>query len=311
MFPTQTVRQTDPGSLTSVRLRSRRTVQLKQFICVLVACVLQKRLTVDYVEILWQTSFDFVCLFLYLKGVCKMEKAKYCIADERLSVKCIETLGKLGYSVILMPPFPSLSAPVASHPDMLIFFLKGKMFVHKNYYDAHSDLIKKIGYLADAEILICEDRIGAKYPNDIIFNAFTFENYLVCNSNHTSECLLRYAKEENFNIIMTRQGYAKCSACVTDKFVISADKGLLRSLAAKGIEMLEISPEGVSLNGYDCGFIGGASGFDLKARRLFFCGDLNSHKSCSEISTICRKKGIEAISLSDERLYDYGTLMFI
>lgn len=240
-----------------------------------------------------------------------MGNDRYCIADERLSVKCIEALNSFGYGVILMPPFPSLSSPVASHPDMLIFFLKGKMFVHKSYYDKHSELIKKIGYLADAEILICEDRISAKYPNDIIFNAFTFENNLVCNSNYTSECLLRYAKEEKFNIITTRQGYAKCSACVTDKFVISADKGLLRSLSAKGIETLKILPEGVCLDGYNCGFIGGASGFDSEARKLFFCGDLNSHKSCSDIYDMCQKYDIEAISLSDEPLYDYGTLMFI
>lgn len=240
-----------------------------------------------------------------------MSKAKYCIADERLSDKCIKRLGKLGYRVILMPPFPSLSTPVASHPDMLVFFLRGKMFVHKNYYDAHPDLIKKIGYLADAEILICNDRISAKYPNDIIFNAFTFGDHLVCNSKYTSERLLYYAKAENLDIITTRQGYAKCSACVTDKFVISADRGLLRSIAKKGIETLEILPEGVSLEGYDCGFIGGASGFDSEARNLFFCGDLNSHKSCSDISDMCQKYSIEAISLSDEPLYDYGTLMFI
>lgn len=240
-----------------------------------------------------------------------MGNDRYCIADERLSVKCIKALNSFGYDVILMPPFPSLSVPVASHPDMLIFFLKGKIFVHKSYYDKHSELIKKIGYLANAEILICEDHIGAKYPNDVIFNAFIFGDRLVCNSDHISKKVLRYAEAEGLGILTTRQGYAKCSACVTDRFVISADKGLLRALAKAGIETLEIPPEGVSLAGYDCGFIGGASGFAPLTRRLFFCGDIRRHKSYAETVALCQKYAIEVVSLSDEPLYDYGTLIFI
>ena len=63
------------------------------------------------------------------------------------------------------------------------------------------------------------------------------------------------------------------------------------------------------LDGYDTGFIGGASGADDDA--VYFCGDVSHHPDADAIKAFCQKHGKECVSLSDEELTDVGTLFFI
>ena len=57
---------------------------------------------------------------------------------------------------------------------------------------------------------------------------------------------------------------------------------------------------------YEYGFIGGATGSDLN--NVYFCGELKNHPDSDKIIAFCKKCGKKAVSLSRDRLKDYGTI---
>lgn len=210
--------------------------------------------------------------------------------------------------VVELPPFSALDSRVASHPDMLIFELGEKLFVSKDYYKEAKNEIDIITKAASLSLKLTNDTLGKNYPDDIKFNAFRIGNFLVGNSEYISNDLKHYSNHLGIKEATVKQGYAKCSTVVLKDAVISADKGICDGVRAIGFDELQISSDGVLLNGYGCGFIGGASG--VWEDKLFFCGDITAHKDYESISAFCTAHRYEVISLSSEPLYDVGTIYF-
>ena len=233
---------------------------------------------------------------------------RYVITDNRIDEKCEGALKARGFELIKMPPFSVLQEPVSAHPDMLLFIGKGKLVCHKEYFNIAEEQIRKISRISNSEIVISEEEIGKEYPSDVLFNAAPVGDKLICKRDAVSEKITELYGEEN--IINVKQGYAKCSVCVvSDGAIITADRAIAREAEKKGIDTLLVSSGDVRLDGYDCGFIGGASGTDEK--NVYFCGNTDLHPDGDKIKEFCEKHGKTAVSLSDEPLYDYGTLIFI
>ena len=211
--------------------------------------------------------------------------------------------------VIELPPFSALDARVASHPDMLIFPFEGKLFVCKNYYKEAKEAIDKIITGSELKLVLTDDILGSKYPNDVKFNAFVLSEYLVGKRDSISAAIKNQAENSGFQIADTSQGYAKCSTVVLDNAIITADKGIYNLTCGLGYDTLLVNPCDVALRGYSCGFIGGASG--VFGKKIYFCGDITKHQNGTDIIDFCNKKGYEVISLSSEPLYDVGTIIFI
>ena len=233
---------------------------------------------------------------------------KYVVTDNRIDKKCEETLKERGFELIKMPSFHVLQAPVSAHPDMLFFAGKGKLVCHADYFAKAEDQLTMISRVAGLELIISSEDIDGSYPRDVLFNSAAVGDKLICRRDAVSARVAELYPEEN--IINVRQGYSKCSVCVvSDNAIITADRSIARAAEKRGIAVLLISQGGVKLDGYDCGFIGGASGFD--DNNIYFCGDIALHSDGDKIKDFCRAQGKEAVSLSDEPLYDYGTLIFI
>ena len=233
---------------------------------------------------------------------------RYVATDERIDKKCEMGLVGRGFELIKLPSFDLLQEPVAAHPDMLLFIGKGRVVCHKDYFAVAESEMLKISKLLGAEIILSDEAINKEYPRDVLFNAASVGDVLVCRRDALSKEIAALYGEEN--IINVKQGYAKCSTCVVcDKAIITADKSIAGKAQEKGIDVLVISPNGVRLDGYDCGFIGGASGADNE--NVYFCGNIDLHPDGEKIKAFCEKHGKEAVSLSDEPIYDYGTLMII
>lgn len=231
------------------------------------------------------------------------------IVDNRTPKKCLERLVSLGFSVITLPSFPSLQEPVSAHPDMLLFFAGENVFCHEDYLEmAKAELraIADMGY----DINTSNERISSRYPEDILFNAARIGDRIYCKADRISNLIKEYAAENKLRIRNVNQGYAKCSVCVvSENAAITADAGLCRAMREDGIDVLLISQGHVALAGYDTGFIGGCSGSDGK--RVYFSGNIELHPDGNVIADFCRSHGKEPISLSDEPLYDIGTMFFI
>jgi hypothetical protein len=233
---------------------------------------------------------------------------RYVITDNRIDKKCERGLLDRGFEIIKLPSFDLFQEPVSAHPDMLIFIGDGKIVCHKDYFAVAESEILKISKLLGAKMILSDESIGKEYPRDVLFNAAPVGDMLICRRDALSERVAELYGEEK--IINVNQGYAKCSTCmVGDKAIITADKSIAEKAQAKGIDVLVISPKGVRLDGYDCGFIGGASGSDNE--NVYFCGNIDLHPDGEKIKAFCEKQGKKVVSLSDAALYDYGTLMFI
>ena len=233
---------------------------------------------------------------------------RYVITDNRIDEKCEESLGKRGFELIKLPCFSALQEPVSAHPDMLLFVGKGNLICHGDYFSIANEQIKRIADISKREIVLSDENIGAKYPSDVLFNAAPVGDRLICKKSAASSLILELYPCEK--IIDVKQGYAKCSVCtVGDNAIITADQSIAKAARGNKIDVLKIEASHTALDGYDCGFIGGASGDD--GENIYFCGNLDLHPEGEKIKEFCKKHGREAVSLSDEPFYDFGTLMFI
>ena len=229
------------------------------------------------------------------------------VIDNRMPERAKSRLWEI-CEVAELPPFSALDKRVASHPDMLMFKLERKLFVCEAYYREARETIDKIIKSSSLELILTDDKFGNQYPQDIKFNTFLINNTIVGNTKHISSYLKEYADSIGIALKNVNQGYAKCSTVVLEGAIISADKAICKLAEELGADALHVSSEGVSLDGYDCGFLGGASG--VWKNKVFFCGDISTHTDFESISAFCNAHGHEVISLSNDPLYDVGTIIF-
>ena len=233
---------------------------------------------------------------------------KIAVCDSRIPISSKKKLYDYCDRIILLPPFSALHEPVSAHPDMLIFPCREEkiIYTHPEYLSKCCEALGGSGF----EIIpICEEA-SEKYPNDILLNAAHVGKYIFGRAEHISTSVLKYAERRGLEIIDIKQGYAKCSICsVSDNAIITSDPSVLNAAEKLKLDALKICESGVTLKGYDRGFIGGASGND--GENIFFCGDVKKHPEGERIMDFCVSHGKKAVSLSDEALYDIGTIFFI
>ena len=189
--------------------------------------------------------------------------------------------------------------PLAYHPDMFCFNLKGNSWI---FYRSAYENNKKILDGLNLDIITENDPVCGEYPYYIGLNCAKAGNYIICAQKHANKKILEYAE----NIINVRQGYARCSVCIAGDAVVTADKNIYRHFTG---EKLLIEAGHIDLYGYDCGFIGGCSGYFENT--LMFTGDISLHPDYLRIKDFCIRRGITLVSLSREKLRDYGGLLII
>lgn len=232
---------------------------------------------------------------------------KILAVDCRASLTVINKLKDLGYDIISIPQKQMFDSAVSSHPDIFITVFNGMVFSDVSI----KDLFINIG---SVEFLNREAVIGEncyKYPYDIEFNCVLVGRNLICNEKYTNKQILKYAKNNSLRIINVNQGYAKCSVCVvSDNAIITEDVGIANKSIECGIDVLLIEKGHVKLAGYDYGFFGGCSGL-IEKNLIVFNGSLEKHPDCERIKCFCKNYNVNTLSLSDDYLYDIGTIMRI
>lgn len=233
------------------------------------------------------------------------------ILDERTPPSAIEALCRLGHEVILLPPASGLPAPVASHPDMLLFFANDAIFCTESYLSSAKDLLCRISLAANLPLRTIAADYGNPYPKDVPLNALPLGDRLFCNPSTVAREILCHPSYRALNV---RQGYTKCATLPVGKnALISSDPSILSVAVSHGIDTLKISAGHIRIRGYDYGFIGGCTSLApyKDIRQIYFCGDLQKHPDGKGIEEFCRARGIEPISLCEETLTDVGTMFLI
>ena len=189
------------------------------------------------------------------------------------------------------------SHPLCYHPDMFCFKSKKNKWV---FYEG-------ITHGLNIDAVTVKSPVSCVYPRDIGLNAAVVGDYLICNVKYTDETVLEHADK----IIDVKQGYAKCSVCMVDEnSIITSDAGIYSAAKKNNIEVLLISKGHITLDGYNYGFIGGCSGL-ISKNKLAFTGSIAVHPDYEKIKKFCEGRGVEIVSLSNEKLYDYGSMFIV
>ncbi|MBR7082213.1 MAG: hypothetical protein IKI49_05895, partial [Oscillospiraceae bacterium] len=125
----------------------------------------------------------------------------------------------------------------------------------------------------------------------------------------TSPKILKYAQNAGLELINVRQGYTRCSCVVVDdSALITSDSGVAAALSGRrDLEVLKIREGFVALDGFEYGFLGGASG--RIGRDVIFNGDLSDHPDGEIIRDFIESRGL-AVRTFPWRLRDIGSIIY-
>lgn len=200
-----------------------------------------------------------------------------------------EELNKFGYEIIPTKKINTFLEPEQYHADMQILCIKNKVITL-------DDCIKKP---------------GKNYPENILLNCLYHNNKLYGKLSATDSLVREYCRENNIETVNVNQGYTRCSTLVVnEKAVITADKSIEKGMKNNGVEVLLISAGNIVLEGFDYGFIGGASFSDNNT--IYFFGDITKHPDYNKIKEFTSKhNSIIEILCKTQPLTDIGGAVLI
>ncbi|MBQ9760381.1 MAG: hypothetical protein IJW16_03415 [Clostridia bacterium] len=231
------------------------------------------------------------------------------VIDSRAPQWLEDGLKRYGHTALRLPMHPALPRPVSAHPDMNLFFAKDRILCTEEYRRIAARELDQLSKAADRPIVTVTEKVGDRYPDDILLNAAPVGSFLFCNEAHTASEVT-----EGYTVLAVRQGYAKCSVVpVSRNSLITADPSIASTAERAELEVLSISQASISLPGYDTGFLGGASTLSpyTNIPEIYFCGNIASHPDGDAIIAFCERHGKRAISLADKPLIDVGTVFLI
>ena len=222
---------------------------------------------------------------------------KILVVGEKYREKLEKPLLSNEFDVFWLPNNSKIDKRLSGHTDLSVFYYKNTVILAD--YLREDILVKKltnIGY----NVIISDIEQSDKYPGDINLCAAVVDDKLLHCIKHTDPAIsalgLKYC---NVN-----QGYARCSSLVIKNSIITSDKGIARAAAENGIEHLLIDDDGIILDGFDKGFIGGAS--FVAEETVYFTGDILKHKSGQIIVDFITHKQYTICCLTNEQLFDIG-----
>lgn len=221
-------------------------------------------------------------------------------ADRRL----IDYFKNMGLQTELIHTEGLVSEPVSDHPDMFMCRLgTGPDAPVVSYWDKTEDRSGGGAGAPDTASLL-----SPGYPDEVAFNAACTGKYFIHNLKYTAPQLLDAARSMGMILVDARQGYAKCSTVIVDEdSIITYDRGLGQKCLDAGIDVLFVTPGHVLLEGYESGFLGGASGriFDT----VYFNGDLCKHPDFQAVKKFIEGRGLKVRWFSEWPLTDIGTIL--
>lgn len=230
-------------------------------------------------------------------------EVKHCLIGEKYFEE-IQELQELGVECLALKKNPLLEDEINSHSDILAFnFGNGEALLNEGAIG--EDELEKLGIAP----LYYNNKISSPYPHDISLNVAFTGRHIICNSTYTAEDIRVFAKRNNIKIINTKQGYAKCNLCiVNEKAVITEDKGLAYLLKNYQYDVLTISSGDIYLSDAHYGFLGGAS-CKIDHNKMYFSGDLSSHRDYESITSFLKLYDIEPIYNKSRKLTDFGGII--
>ena len=112
------------------------------------------------------------------------------------------------------------------------------------------------------------------------------------------------------SLINTNQGYSKCSALILDSNnLVTSDISIFKAInEIYGMNIAMINSGDIILEGFEYGFIGGASSL-IDNKKVAFMGSLEHYNNGKAIINVLDSLEIDAVFLANSKLQDYGSMV--
>ncbi len=214
----------------------------------------------------------------------------------------VSEIQKIGHKVIASDTIDIFHKPEQRHADMQVLPIKNNVFILQECNILKCKLEKY-------NPIICRKSAEKSYPENVILNFLYFKNCLFGKIDAIDSSVKEYCVNNNIKIVNVNQGYCRCSTLVvSDNAVITADKSIEFAIKSEGADVLRISEGHIRLEGFDYGFIGGASA-EIDDT-IYFFGNIENHPDYNIIKKFIYKHNKKIKILCQEMpLTDIGGLV--
>lgn len=174
----------------------------------------------------------------------------------------------------------------------------------KNILAVQEDRAIDCEYINNIELIRTAAPPKPEYPYDAKLNICIVGDKLIYNPKSADKQIVSLF---NGRRLCCKQGYTKCSVCVVDEdSLITADRKIAAIASSAGMNVLQVSEKLAALDGFEHGFIGGAS-FKISRNEMAFTGVISNAAERSRIESFLNERGVSAVYLTDEPLFDIGS----
>lgn len=231
-------------------------------------------------------------------------RVNLCVCGQA-QMQIYDFLRSFGINLLISEPNENVDSRIKFHADISVYHAGGKNVILDQTQKKLSQTLIGLGF----NVIWAKNRVGGSYPNDCRLNFAAVGRYLIGKSEIADDTLLSIAKENALTPLNVKQGYAKCSICpVSENAIITDDENIFAVCAKAGLDCLLVKKGNVNLDGFDYGFIGGASAKVDNDLILFF-GDISTHCDWRQIIDFLKKHDCNAECIPNFPLTDIGGII--
>ena len=220
------------------------------------------------------------------------------LIGKRYQDKLAQSLAAQWIDAFWIPDNPAVDTRLAGHADLSVFVSGRKAVVAQGIYPYIVNYLTNVGF----QVTMAREQ-GKQYPMDAGLCLCDTGKYLIYNPKTADPAAVAISASRP---VCVSQGYTKCAACiVNEQSIITSDASVSRAAKNAGMDVLEITPGNIALDGFDYGFIGGAS-FKINNNVIAFTGTLDAHPDKEQILCFVAKHGLEPVFLTQEPIFDIG-----
>lgn len=209
----------------------------------------------------------------------------------------MDKLYEYGFDIIPVIKSDRVSAPISAHADVLYNKVFDNEIMLSACQTANLPQIKESGYN-----FTVYDKLSPGYKTECGLN-FVINNEVVLKNPKTAA----YIDAGDKKVITVKQGYTRCSVLeIADNVYITDDEGIYSKLSENLFNCLLVKKGIVQLDGYDYGFIGGAT-INMKNGKILFCGDIENTEEKYNIEKFLFEYSKEAVFIKGKTLTDIGS----
>ena len=208
-----------------------------------------------------------------------------------------------GIELIFTEDCLSVDKPIINHADIVVHHAGGKNIIIDKLQHELYKILKSIGMT----VIKTDRAVACPYPQDCILNCLKINDALFCKENIIDNTIANAYND--YKIANVNQGYCKCSTLLlNDRSFITDDISIYNKGKELSFNCILISKGDIKLNGYDYGFIGGASA-KISNDEIVFFGDITKHKDFTLIDSFIKKLNMKYFYSDEFPLTDIGGLI--